>query len=412
MPSQRALIVGEHCQATRELSSALQLAGFLVRHTPPTEAIIRLGPDDGCDMLLVSASLGLRRIAVLSERLATSGSPPTTVVYPDGEVAALESCARAGFDYVTPPFLPSLLRSRLTSCLERGQLNLAVEEMATAASLRDYERDLFIAREIQQSGFLPDRLPTPRGWQIAAKFCPARVVAGDFYDAFELARGRRVALVVADVCDKGVGAALFMALIRTMLRNTAEQAGGWDLAGLALPEAADSPAIVASALAPTLSVGAGPLLHAVTTTNSYMARHHYRQGYFCTLFFAILDPATGTMLYVNGGHNPAVLVRADGHHALLGPTGPAVGMFAHSTFLLGHAMLGPGDALFIYTDGIPEARNPAGEFFGMNRTVEAVTRPVRAASELLDCVEEAVLQYVGDAEQHDDMTMLALRRAI
>jgi serine phosphatase RsbU (regulator of sigma subunit) len=141
-----------------------------------------------------------------------------------------------------------------------------------------------------------------------------------------------------------------------------------------------------------------------------MARHHHRQGYFCTLFFAVLDPVTGSVLYVNGGHNPAVLVRANGDHVQLGPTGPAVGMFAHSTFLLDHVSLGPGDALFLYTDGITETRNITGEFFGMDRTIDAVTSPGRTASQLLDFVEDEVLRYMGDADQHDDMTMLAVRR--
>src|SRR5581483_1844988 len=159
------------------------------------------------------------------------------------------------------------------------------------ASLYSYERDLSIAREIQ-NGFLPEDLPAPAGWEVATRFRPANLVAGDFYDVFELVGGRRLATVVADVCDKGVGAALFMALIRTMLRHTAEQAAGWDLYTDELPKMASAAEIAGSALAPVLSVGAGPLLQAVSGTNSYMARHHQRQGYFCTVFFAVLEPSS------------------------------------------------------------------------------------------------------------------------
>jgi hypothetical protein len=414
MPSSTALLVGEPSRTNRELGNALRLSGFEVRQATPADMIAPSDPGFAPDMLLVSAALGLKRIAVLSERFANSGRLPTTVVYPDGDITALESCVRGGFDYVTPPFAPSLLRTRLTSCWERGQLTMAVEEMANAASLRTYERDLSIAREIQ-SGFLPDKLPIPAGWQVAARFRPARLVAGDFYDVFELAGGRRLALVVGDVCDKGVGAALFMALIRTMLRHTAEQAGGWNLFEDAAPgkKTATRPGRtgqIRAALAPTLSVGAGPLLEAVSGTNSYMARHHQRQAYFCTLFFGILDPFSGVLLYINGGHNPPILLRADGQHSLLRPTGPAVGMFPSSTYLLDHVTLQPGDDLFMYTDGVTEARNADGGFFGMDRTLEAVSRPRKRAEEMLDAVDGAMRDYTRGTEQFDDITMLSLRR--
>jgi sigma-B regulation protein RsbU (phosphoserine phosphatase) len=407
MTKSTALIVGEQSGVSRELKNALQVGGFDTLVGTPEEVATWQERDVQADALLVSAELGLHRIALLSERFAKHGQPLTTVVYPEEDIAALETCVRAGFDYVTPPFAPSLLRTRLTTCSERGQLTMAVEEMAAAASLHAYERDLAIAHEIQESGFLPDILPEPTGWEVAAKFHPARLVAGDFYDAFELAGGRRLALVVGDVCDKGVGAALFMALIRTMLRHTAEQAGGWDMPGDSLPRPEPR---AESRLRPSLSAGAGPLLQAVTGTNSYMARHHRRQGYFCTLFFGILDPVSGALVYINGGHNPAILVRADGGHRLLPPTGPAVGMFANSSFLLGQASLRPGDWLFMYTDGVTESRNLGGEFFGMGRTIDVVTEQGRTAAELLEAMDRVLRHYTGAAEQHDDITMLSLRR--
>jgi hypothetical protein len=410
MAASTALIVGDQLSLTLELSNALRLCGFETVMATPEEVACQPEPEILPDMLLVSAELGLQRIALLSERVAKEGRPPTTIVYPEGDdVATLETCVRAGFDYVTPPFAPSLLRTRLTTCFERGQLTMAVAEMATAASLHTYERDLAIAHEIQQSGFLPDKLPDLDGWEIDARFRPAKIVAGDFYDAFELVGGRRIALVIGDVCDKGVGAALFMALIRTMLRNTAEQAGGWDMPDDGLPPLSGS---LGGPAASTLSIGAGPLLQAVSGTNSYMARHHRRQGYFCTLFFGILDPVSGTLVYINGGHNPAVLVRADGSHVLLGPTGPAVGMFANSSYLLDHVSMRHGDWLFLYTDGVTESRDITGEFFGMGRTLDVVTQPGRTADQLIEFVDQTLRHYTGAAEQHDDITMLAVRRSL
>jgi phosphoserine phosphatase RsbU/P len=412
MIASSALVVGEPNRTARELGDALRVGGFEVRQATPDEVTAPAGSLPPPDMLLVSAALGLRRVALLSERFASNGHPPTTVVYPEGDIAALESCVRGGFDYVVPPFAPSLLRSRLTTCRERGELTLSVEEMANAASLHSYERELSIARDIQ-AGFLPEELPTLDGWQVAARFRPARIVAGDFYDVFELVGGHRLALVVGDVCDKGVGAALFMALIRTLLRHTAEQAGRWDRFEHGGPgrigtrgPGAEAPGDVG----PALSVAAGPLLEAVSGTNAYMARHHRRQAYFCTLFFGILDPASGALLYINGGHNPPILVRADGQHTLLRPTGPAVGMFTGSTYLLDHVTLRRGDGLFIYTDGVTEARDPDGELFGIEPTLKVVTRSPAGAEKVIDAVDGAIQRHARGNEQSDDITMLMLRR--
>jgi phosphoserine phosphatase RsbU/P len=390
MARSTALIVGDQPGSTRELADALRLCEFDTVTSTAQEMTDEPEPGYQPDMLLVSAALGLRQIALLGERMAKGGRPPTTVVYPeDGDLATLETCVRAGFDYITPPFAPSLLRTRLATCFERGKLTMEVAQMATAASLHAYERDLAVAREIQQSGFLPEQLPQAAGWEIGARFRPARIVAGDFYDAFELVGGRRVALVIGDVCDKGVGAALFMALIRTMLRHTAEQAGGWIGPGEGPP----------------------PLLRTVSGTNRYVARHHRRQGYFCTLFFCVLDPDSGALEYVNGGHNPAVLVRADGSHVLLSPTGPAVGVFADGSFRLGNVQMEAGDQLFLYTDGVTESRDVSSEFYGMDRMLDVVTETAGTADELIEAVDQAVRHFTGAAEQHDDITMLALCRS-
>lgn len=411
MAASTALVVGDRTAITGALSNALRLCGYETVVATPDEVVTRSETTIRPDSLILPAELGLQRIALLSERFSRGGRAPTTVIYPEDDIEALETCVRAGFDYITPPFAPSLLRTRLTACWQRRQLTLAVEDMAAAASLHSYEHDLAVAHEIQQSGFLPERLPERDGWELATRFHPARIVAGDFYDAFELAGGKRLALLVGDVCDKGVGAALFMALIRTMLRHTAEQAGGWDMPDIGAPPDADMAGDLRSPLAPTLAIGAGPLIQAVSGTNSYVARHHRKQGYFCTLFFGILDPGSGVLVYINGGHNPAVLVRAEGGHVLLKPTGPAVGMFANSSYLISHVRLRPGDWLFTYTDGVPESRSAQGEFFGMDRTLRIVTQPGRTSDELIEAVDRALRHHVGAGEQHDDITMLALRRS-
>jgi hypothetical protein len=407
MARTRALVISEPGLDTRDLNDALYAGGFEVSHATAGGLSDREELGSVPDILLVSASLGLQHVALLSQQFSHASKPPTVVVFPQGDFDALEACVRGGFDYVTPPYLSTLLRSRMLSCWQRGQLVTAVEDMSAEASLHAYERDMSIAHEIQ-AGFLPDSLPAPYGWDLASRFRPAKQVAGDFYDGFELVHGRRLGFVVADVCDKGVGAALFMALIRTLLRHTAEHTGAGSLA-----EDTDIPVTSAVdagvGLPPLLSVGAGPLLQAVVGTNRYLARNHLRQGYFATLFFGVLDPVSGALLYINGGHNPPVHLRAAGGQELLRPTGPAVGMMAHGNYSLGHVGLEPGDTLFVYTDGVPEARGHDGGRFGMNRMLDRLSTDVDSES-LLAGVEDSVRGYVGSAEQSDDITMLAIHR--
>ncbi|MEV4571805.1 PP2C family protein-serine/threonine phosphatase [Nonomuraea jabiensis] len=404
-----ALVVAEPANpmstAVLELDGALREEGFEVQLAVPDDLVLR---HPHPDLLLISAALGLQRMALVSQRFLVDGRMPTIVAFPDDDIAALEECVRGGFDYVTRPFLPGLLRSRANSCWERWQLSTTVEEMAALASLREYERELRIARDIQ-AGFLPESLPRLDGWEIAASFRPARQVAGDFYDVFTLVNGRRLALVVADVCDKGVGAALFMALIRTLLRHTAEHTGfvqdvGDDAAAVALDGSPGESAL------PLLSLGAGPLIQAVVGTNRYMARNHIKQAYFATMFFGVLDPYSGDLVYINGGHNPPVVVRADGRQTMLPPTGPAVGILADSSYTLGHVQLGPGDSLFAYTDGVVEARNAAHGLFGTPRLQEVLAGAGAHASGLLAAVDASVRTFVGAAEQSDDITTLALSR--
>ncbi|MDQ3150618.1 MAG: SpoIIE family protein phosphatase [Actinomycetota bacterium] len=405
-----ALVVAEPVGRTPELDEALRNEGFDVQHATAGELFAAAAHCGAPDVLLVSASLGLERIGKLRHHLAALPGSLTTMVFPDGDFGALESCVQGGFDYVVPPFLPGLLRTRVTSCSERSRLTTTVEQMTAETSLREYERDMSIAHDIQ-AGFLPDVLPSPTGWEFASRFQPAKQVAGDFYDGFELVNGTRIGFVVADVCDKGVGAALFMALIRTLLRHTAEHTGSWDLMdtdpGVAAARAVDT----GIAAPPRLSVGAGPLIQAVVGTNRYLARNHLRQGYFATLFFGVLDPMTGALLYINGGHNPPVLLRADGERALLAPTGPAVGMLPDSSYALGHTTLDSEDTLFVYTDGVTEARDPDGVLFGTERMLTVVEqRTGESAETLLAAMDGALAQHVGSAEQSDDITMLAVRR--
>ena len=272
------------------------------------------------------------------------------------------------------------------------------------ADLLRYKRELEIGREIQLS-FLPSRLPHPPGWELVSHFQPALEVAGDFYDAFTLPHGH-VALVIADVVGKGVTAALFMAIIRSLFRALFQQNYYHTepaVAGMGV-----------GAMTPFSFVDRGALLNAVRLTNAYLIGNHGDTYAFATLWAAVLDPESGRLLYVNAGRNPPLVLGRlrDGRRAVrerLQPTGPAIGLLPNAGYWLAETRLTPDDMLFAYTDGATEARNPAGEELGLER-LEALLRDAATAGEALAAVEAALRDHTGEREAFDDVTLLAVRR--
>ena len=255
------------------------------------------------------------------------------------------------------------------------------------------ERELEIGREIQ-AGFLPEALPVVEGWEIAATLRSAREVAGDFYDAFELPDGK-IGLVIADVCDKGVGAALFMTLFRSLLRITSNQEY-FEHNG----NSSTSPSI------------AERLQHSMLLTNNYIAETHKGSGMFATLFFGILDPQDGRLIYVNGGHEPPLILRNGKVRETLSKTGPAVGAVHNGHFEVRCAQLNPGELFFAFTDGAPESKDPRGDFFGRKRLLDLVQAHRGSAQALIDHIGVELHQYMDGATQFDDITLLSVKRRL
>ncbi|NDJ21819.1 SpoIIE family protein phosphatase [Nostoc sp. B(2019)] len=270
-----------------------------------------------------------------------------------------------------------------------------------------YERDLQIAHMIQ-ADFLPEALPQMPGWEIAARFHPARVVGGDFYDAFPLAN-HRIGIVIADVCDKGVGAALFMSLFRSLIRAFAQQ--HYNLSWLGAFTDQSSTLTKGGQRAQAPRIGTTALKNAVSLTNNYIANNHSRINMFATLFFGVLNPSTGLLHYVNAGHEPPAIFGADGVKARLKPTGPAVGIMPNREFGIQQVQLEPGDILVAYSDGVTDARDPKGQFFGEEKFLSLLQQPAPSATAVLDRIEASVYAYIADADQFDDITMLAVHRA-
>ncbi len=272
------------------------------------------------------------------------------------------------------------------------------------ADLLRYKRELEIGREIQLN-FLPAQLPNPPGWELVSHFQPALEVAGDFYDAFTLPHGH-IALVIADVVGKGVTAALFMAIIRSLFRALFQQNYFHAEPALAGP--------TVEAMTPFSFVDRTALLNAVRLTNAYLIGNHSETYAFATLWAAVLEPESGRLLYVNAGHNPPLVAGRlrDGRRVVrerLRPTGPAIGLLPNAGYWLAETRLTPDDLLFAYTDGVTEARNMAGEELGLER-LEGLLSDAQSAGAALTAVEEALRDHTGDLEAFDDVTLLAVRR--
>ena len=302
-------------------------------------------------------------------------------------------------DYLPKPFDPLILQARLGASLARKRLR--EREQLYQRSL---ERELEIGREIQ-AHFLPDRIPTLPGYDFAARLRSARMVSGDFYDLFPLGDGREMVVVIGDVCDKGVGAALFMALFRSLLRALAEQSDGarWNDRGASQDRRRET--------GPRTAAITGHLLRTITLTNDYIAGTHSRSNMFATVFFAVVDGETGLVQYINAGQEPPVVVGPNGVR-LLPPTGPALGLLPGLPFEVGQTTLAAGEVLVAWTDGVTEAKTAVGEeLFGELRTVETIGTGRSSADALLDGILAAVDAWAAGAEQADDITLLAVRRA-
>jgi sigma-B regulation protein RsbU (phosphoserine phosphatase) len=235
--------------------------------------------------------------------------------------------------------------------------------------------EMQIATEIQ-TGFLPTDLPAIRGADLAGASVPAREVGGDFYDFVKVSNGD-AGFVIADVSGKGVPAALFMVLSRTIVRANAS-----------LHQDARTAIMDANAMIATDA----------------------ESGMFVTLLYGVLNPETMTLTYVNAGHNPPVLFRKDGTQEHLNGTGIALGAMEESEYQEATVALAPGDVLVCYTDGVTEAINGGEEQFGVARLSTTVQEcQDRPPEQIINTVFEAVNGFCGNEPQFDDMTLLVLK---
>jgi sigma-B regulation protein RsbU (phosphoserine phosphatase) len=292
----------------------------------------------------------------------------------------------------------ALENARLYSKLNESFRVLEKAKLKIEAYSKALDAELQKGKKIQLA-FLPDHLPKLPGWEIAVYFHPARQVSGDFYDAF-LLPGDRIGLVIADVCDKGVGSALFMALFRSLIRVFSGQI---TLRGVSVPGSDKDGEDYSGEFV-------RQALHAVPLTNDYIATEHDREGMFATLFFGVLDPKTGKLIYINGGHESLLIVNQSGVKNFLKASGPVVGMMPSMHFKVEHAHIEPGDILIGYTDGVTEALSPGKELFTKKRFLSLLEKPASTATELIEQIKIDLFDHIANAPQFDDITMLAVHR--
>jgi sigma-B regulation protein RsbU (phosphoserine phosphatase) len=340
------------------------------------EALTRVA-SEAPDLILLDIMMpGMSGFEVLSQLKANDAwrdIPVVVVSALDDMDSVVKGIELGAEDYLPKPFDPVLLRARIGACLEKKRLR-----DQEVQHLRRINEELALAWQVQ-SGFLPAALPNLPGWQFAATLEPSRETSGDFYDLIMLPNGH-LGILVADVVDKGMGAALLMVLSRTLIR-------GFALQFLTRPEV-------------VLAATNRRILQDINTHQ------------FVTIFYGILNPTSGKLVYCNAGHNPPYLLPGSAGTAIqaLGATGMPVGIEA-TRWGRKSVQLAAGDLLLLYTDGLTEAQNAQQEFFGEER-VRQFVQSHRGCSAL--DVEEALMdqvhRFMGRTPRADDITVAVVAR--
>ena len=256
------------------------------------------------------------------------------------------------------------------------ELETAEERDKYSAELERKRYELKMAHDIQQS-FLPDAIPDLPGFELAAQNIPAKEVGGDFYDFIPISEGK-IGLTIADVSGKGVPAALFMALSRTIVRAKATRSSG--------------------------------VREVIRDANSLITADA-KSGMFVTLFYAVLDLSERTLTYVSAGHNPPVIFKAKTRTLMrLDAKGIALGAIADIELEERKIILDGGDTVVFYTDGVTEAINKSMEQFGEERLIRTIkVNHELSANDMIAKIKGEMLAFCGDEPQFDDITLMVLK---
>jgi sigma-B regulation protein RsbU (phosphoserine phosphatase) len=344
------------------------------------EALERLQADPDIEVLMTDINMPVMDGLTLLTRLADLPfALQPVVVSAYGDMVNIRTAMNRGaFDFLTKPI--DFHDFELTLSKSLRHVRMLKQAARSREELAALERELSIATMIQRA-LLPRQMPSfspPADVTLHATMLAARSVGGDFYDYFALGPDR-LGVVVGDVSGKGVPAALFMAMCRTVLRAVA--------------------------------LKGEPPGDSLREVNAVLSRDNDSQM-FVTLFYGILDVRSGEIQYGSAGHNPPFVVSPTGSLRALeaAPGDTVLGVLEGLPYHTSRVALGPGDLLFLYTDGVTEARSPDGGFFSCERLQELLRRGAASTPEALVCDAVAAVQSFADGDpQSDDVTVVAVR---
>ncbi len=339
--------VGGEILVSRDCVSWTLPEGGLINNESPTDAM----RDGSCaKYLAVPISVPGRRLGILA-------------------VADKESRDGRVLDFTpTDARLLSLFANQAAAAIETARLH------KEAIEKERIERELELAATIQRQ-ILPRDLPHVEGLELAAVNRPTRQVGGDYFDWFPLSGGR-LAFLVADVSGKGVPAALLVSTVHAAVHLQIDDAK--------------------------------TIADLVARVDRHLQRYAATRK-FLTAFFGLIEPETGVLRYVSAGHNPALLRRVSGGIEQLKATGVPLGMFPNASWREETVVVGRGDLLCVYTDGVSEALNAADEEFGLDR-LTALVAAAAGPEALRATVFDAIEAFAADVPQYDDQTLLIVRR--
>jgi len=366
----RVLVADDQPDVLEALRWLLTGEGYEPEFVSSTEGVLERLRERPFDLLLMDLNYsrdttsGREGLELIPQVRAHDPSLPIVVMTGWGSVdTAVEAMRLGAKSFVQKPWEDVTL-------LEIVQREI---EEAQASKRRDakQQREFEDARLIQR-GLLPAAMPQTAGVQLAASWQPANGVGGDCFDALTFTNGG-VGLTIADVAGKGVPAALLMSNLQAAVRAFAQE-------------------------------GTAP--GSVCTSVNRLLCRNMASGRFVTFCYVRIDTAGRRLTYANAGHNPPLLVRTSGQVDLLAPTGTVLGVFAESAYEQGDFAIAPGDRLILYTDGITEGRNPAGDEFGEDRLAETASRHRTLPAEEMLAAMLRDVEAFNAGKYEDDATLI------
>lgn len=372
------LIVDDTPANLRLLSSILSENGYNARPVPSGQLALNAVQAETPDLIMLDIRMpGMDGYEVCNRLKASEQSRYIPVIFISA-LDAVEDKVRAfqigGVDYITKPFQAEEILARIEThlALQRLQSSLQIANQKMA-------RELLLAGEVQTS-LLHYRRPSLPGWQISEILKPAKDTSGDFFDINPLPDGK-IAITIADVVDKGVAAALYMALSLGLIRTFTM-------------EYPNQPARILSAVN----------RHILENTSS---------NQFVTVFYGVLDLDSGKLVYSNAGHCPPYLLHQDGtEQPLTHPkTRKPLGLFDNEVWEQASIQFSHQDVLVLYTDGITESFNKQDILFGVERLLQSVKNNLqRAPQAILEAILKDLYEFSDGIPQEDDIALIVLKQ--